>query len=103
LRIGVIGAGVSRSAVLGLSFKPDSDDSVTCRHWPSRRIWRQEPLSGCMIREHCCPNTLLGSMSVGNAPRVVVSGAAIVLHMTEWPQHSEIDPSELAAWPAFGN
>ena len=88
-----------RVAVLGLSFKPGSDD---VRDSPSLDVCHLMMQEGAIVTAH-------DPVAMANAARVrpdlryatSVSEAAqdadIVLHLTEWPDYRAIDPAMLAA------
>jgi UDPglucose 6-dehydrogenase len=84
-------------AVLGFAFKPGSDD---IRDSPALAVATSLSVAGAIIRVHdpcaALPDELAGSMTVAATPRDAVTGAEAVLHLTEWPEYRELDPSELA-------
>ncbi|WP_306323770.1 MULTISPECIES: UDP-glucose/GDP-mannose dehydrogenase family protein [unclassified Streptomyces] len=87
-----------RVAVLGATFKPDSDD---VRDSPALNVAGQIHLQGGQV-------TVYDPKGMENARRVfptlgyadsaleAVRGADIVLHLTEWREFRELDPAELA-------
>ncbi|MGP3772553.1 UDP-glucose dehydrogenase family protein [Streptomyces sp. SDT5-1] len=87
-----------RVAVLGATFKPDSDD---VRDSPALNVAGQIHLQGGQV-------TVYDPKGMDNARRVfptlgyadsaleAVRGADIVLHLTEWREFRELDPAELA-------
>ncbi|WP_425832945.1 UDP-glucose dehydrogenase family protein [Streptomyces fractus] len=86
-----------RVAVLGATFKPDSDD---VRDSPALNVAGQIHLQGGQV-------TVYDPKGMDNARRVfptlgyadsaldAVRGADIVLHLTEWREFRELDPAEL--------
>jgi UDPglucose 6-dehydrogenase len=88
-----------RLAVLGLAFKPGSDD---VRDSPSLHVCRLLVREGAVVSAH-------DPAAMGNAARVVpglryadsaseaAAGADAVLHLTEWADYRSIDPAVLAA------
>ncbi|MFF0741080.1 UDP-glucose dehydrogenase family protein [Streptomyces sp. NPDC004111] len=86
-----------RVAVLGATFKPDSDD---VRDSPALNVAGQIHLQGGQV-------TVYDPKGMANARRVfptlgyaesaldAVRGADIVLHLTEWGEFRELDPAEL--------
>jgi UDPglucose 6-dehydrogenase len=84
-------------AVLGIAFKPGSDD---VRDSPSLAVCDQLAREGAIVRVH-------DPVATGNAARVrpelryaetvtqAAAGADIVLHLTEWPDYRAIDPAAL--------
>ncbi|MDV9190428.1 UDP-glucose/GDP-mannose dehydrogenase family protein [Streptomyces sp. SR27] len=87
-----------RVAVLGATFKPDSDD---VRDSPALNVAGQIHLQGGQV-------TVYDPKGMDNARRVfptlgyadsaleAVRGADVVLHLTEWREFRELDPAELA-------
>ncbi|MET8688240.1 UDP-glucose/GDP-mannose dehydrogenase family protein [Streptomyces sp. NPDC004732] len=88
-----------RVAVLGATFKPDSDD---VRDSPALNVAGQIHLQGGQV-------TVYDPKGMANARRLfptlgyaetaldAVRGADVVLHLTEWREFRELDPAELAA------
>ncbi|QES41973.1 UDP-glucose 6-dehydrogenase [Streptomyces venezuelae] len=88
-----------RVAVLGATFKPDSDD---VRDSPALNVAGQIHLQGGQV-------TVYDPKGMENARRLfptlgyadtaldAVHGADVVLHLTEWREFRELDPAELAA------
>ncbi|MFJ1809759.1 MULTISPECIES: UDP-glucose dehydrogenase family protein [unclassified Streptomyces] len=86
-----------RVAVLGATFKPDSDD---VRDSPALNVAGQIHLQGGQV-------TVYDPKGMSNARRVfptlgyadsaleTVRGADVVLHLTEWREFRELDPAEL--------
>ncbi|MFD7231410.1 UDP-glucose dehydrogenase family protein [Streptomyces sp. NPDC059881] len=89
----------TRVAVLGATFKPDSDD---VRDSPALNVAGQIHLQGGQV-------TVYDPKGMDNARRVfptlgyadtaleAVRGADVVLHLTEWREFRELDPAELGA------
>ncbi|WP_329623112.1 UDP-glucose/GDP-mannose dehydrogenase family protein [Streptomyces sp. NBC_01255] len=89
----------ARVAVLGATFKPDSDD---VRDSPALNVAGQIHLQGGQV-------TVYDPKGMENARRLfptlgyadtaldAVRGADVVLHLTEWREFRELDPAELAA------
>ncbi|MFF9852574.1 UDP-glucose dehydrogenase family protein [Streptomyces litmocidini] len=87
-----------RVAVLGATFKPDSDD---VRDSPALNVAGQIHLQGGQV-------TVYDPKGMENARQVfptlgyassaleAVRGADVVLHLTEWREFRELDPAELA-------
>ncbi|MFB7937403.1 UDP-glucose dehydrogenase family protein [Streptomyces sp. NPDC056049] len=87
-----------RVAVLGATFKPDSDD---VRDSPALNVAGQIHLQGGQV-------TVYDPKGMDNARKVfptlgyadsaleAVRGADVVLHLTEWREFRELDPAELA-------
>ncbi|MGX2995107.1 UDP-glucose dehydrogenase family protein [Streptomyces sp. JNUCC 64] len=88
-----------RIAVLGATFKPDSDD---VRDSPALNVAGQIHLQGGQV-------TVYDPKGMDNARRMfptlgyadsaldAVRGADVVLHLTEWREFRELDPAELGA------
>ncbi|WP_306312640.1 UDP-glucose dehydrogenase family protein [Streptomyces hydrogenans] len=88
-----------RVAVLGATFKPDSDD---VRDSPALNVAGQIHLQGGQV-------TVYDPKGMENARKVfptlgyadsaleAVRGSDVVLHLTEWREFRELDPAELAA------
>ncbi|MER5944898.1 UDP-glucose/GDP-mannose dehydrogenase family protein [Streptomyces sp. NPDC001904] len=88
-----------RVAVLGATFKPDSDD---VRDSPALNVAGQIHLQGGQV-------TVYDPKGMANARRLfptlgyaetaldAVRGADVVLHLTEWREFRELDPAELGA------
>jgi UDPglucose 6-dehydrogenase len=87
-----------RVAVLGATFKPDSDD---VRDSPALNVAGQIQLQGGQVTVYD-PKGMDNARSLfptlGYAPSAVdaVRGADIVLHLTEWREFRELDPATLA-------
>ncbi|MGR8010180.1 UDP-glucose dehydrogenase family protein [Streptomyces hypolithicus] len=88
-----------RVAVLGATFKPDSDD---VRDSPALNVAGQIHLQGGQV-------TVYDPKGIENARQIfptlgyadtaleAVRGADVVLHLTEWREFRELDPAELGA------
>jgi UDPglucose 6-dehydrogenase len=90
----LVDAGPSRIAVLGAAFKPHSDD---VRDSPA--LWiagelAQQGHSVVVHDPHAVPNARLRAPQLAYTEDVdeALRGAAVVLHLTEWPVYREIDP-----------
>ncbi|WP_327290860.1 UDP-glucose dehydrogenase family protein [Streptomyces sp. NBC_01198] len=87
-----------RVAVLGATFKPDSDD---VRDSPALNVAGQIQLQGGQVTVYD-PKGMDNARSLfptlGYAPSALdaVRGADIVLHLTEWREFRELDPAVLA-------
>src|SRR6202050_389276 len=88
----------TRVAVLGVAFKPNSDD---VRDSPSLAVCDRLRAEGAIVSVHdpvAMPNAakkqpdLLYARSVSEAAQ----GADLVLHLTEWADYQAIDPAALA-------
>ena len=89
----------ARVAVLGAAFKPESDD---IRDSPALAVAQKLHEFGAMV-------TVTDPQALDNArkqhpeldyvddPIAAVQDADLLLHLTEWPQYSYIDPHRLAA------
>jgi UDPglucose 6-dehydrogenase len=83
-----------RVAVLGAAFKPLSDD---VRDSPALHIAGQLQLQGAEVRVYD-PQASVNARRVSPALRYVASaeaaltGADLVLHLTDWPEFTQIDP-----------
>jgi len=87
----------ARVAVLGLAFKPGSDD---IRDSPSLGVCARLTAAGAIVTGH-------DPVAAENAARVrpelryvssvpeAVEGADVVLHLTEWPDYQKLDPTAL--------
>jgi len=94
-----------RVAVLGVAFKPNSDD---VRDSPSLDVCQQLARAGAVVSVHdpaamqnaaqLCPDLHYRSSIQGAA-----QAADLVLHVTEWPEYRAIDPSALVAVVARPN
>ncbi|MCF3960639.1 UDP-glucose dehydrogenase family protein [Streptomyces fuscigenes] len=91
-----------RVAVLGATFKPDSDD---VRDSPALNVAGQIHLQGGQVTVYDpkgMDNARRVFPTLGYAPtaREAVRGADVVLHLTEWREFRELDPEELGALAA---
>ncbi|AYG82447.1 UDP-glucose 6-dehydrogenase [Streptomyces hundungensis] len=87
-----------RVAVLGATFKPDSDD---VRDSPALNVAGQIHLQGGQVTVYDpkgMDNARRLFPTLGYAPSAVeaVRGADVVLHLTEWREFRDLDPAELA-------
>ncbi|MET9365188.1 UDP-glucose/GDP-mannose dehydrogenase family protein [Streptomyces sp. NPDC006632] len=88
-----------RVAVLGATFKPDSDD---VRDSPALNVAGQIHLQGGQVTVYDpkgMDNARRLFPTLGYAPTALdaVRGADVVLHLTEWREFRDLDPAELAA------
>ncbi|MGI8947491.1 MAG: UDP-glucose dehydrogenase family protein, partial [Ornithinimicrobium sp.] len=86
-----------RVAVLGAAFKPDSDD---VRDSPALSIAGSLHLAGASVSVYdprAMPNAAKVFPTLHYADSVVetVTGAEVVLHLTEWQEFRDLDPTEL--------
>ncbi len=86
-----------RIAVLGAAFKPDSDD---VRDSPALNVAGQLQLQGAQVTVYdpkAMDNARKGFPALNFAGSVVeaVTGAHVVLHLTEWKEFRTMDPDEL--------
>jgi UDPglucose 6-dehydrogenase len=96
----VLGGSVAerRIAVLGVAFKPGSDD---IRDSPSLDICGRLLQEGAIVSIHdpvAMKNAIraLPELHGEEAVMTVAEGAELVLHLTEWPEYKAIDPDLLA-------
>jgi len=87
-----------RVAVLGVAFKPNSDD---IRDSPSLDICARLTAEGAIVAVHdpvAMPNAAKKQPSLQCAGSVfeAAEGADLVLHLTEWADYRAIDPAALA-------
>ncbi|CCK25074.1 UDP-glucose 6-dehydrogenase [Streptomyces davaonensis JCM 4913] len=87
-----------RVAVLGATFKPNSDD---VRDSPALAVASSLHQEGADVRVHDpvgAKNARLAhpQLHCGSDLLAACQGADIVLHLTEWDQYGEVDPAELA-------
>ncbi|RCH65908.1 UDP-glucose/GDP-mannose dehydrogenase family protein [Streptomyces sp. SDr-06] len=87
-----------RVAVLGATFKPDSDD---VRDSPALNVAGQIHLQGGQVTVYDpkgMDNARRVFPTLGYAPSAheAVRGADVVLHLTEWREFRDLDPAELA-------
>jgi len=91
-------AGV-RVTVLGLAFKPGSDD---LRDSPSLDVCAKVAAEGALVTAHD-PAAMPAAaakhpdLRFADSVHAAASGADLVLHLTEWPEYQAIDPAVLAA------
>jgi UDPglucose 6-dehydrogenase len=88
----------SRVAVLGVAFKPNSDD---IRDSPSLAICDRLIAEGAIVSVHdpvAMPSAARKRPTLRYAPSVfdAAQGADLVLHLTEWSDYRAIDPAVLA-------
>ena len=89
----------TRVAVLGIAFKPDSDD---VRDSPSLAVCDRLAAEGAAVSVHdpvAMPGAAAKRPVLRYAPSVpaAAAGADLVLHLTEWSEYRAIDPAALAA------
>ena len=85
-------------AVLGLAFKPDSDD---VRDSPALNVAAQLSLQGAAVICHdpkAIDNARMRfpELSFADTVEQAVAGADAVMVLTEWPEYRELDPAWLA-------
>jgi len=88
----------SRVAVLGVAFKPNSDD---VRDSPSLDICGRLAAEGAIVSVHdpvAMPSAAAKRPDLRYAPSVseAADAADLVLHLTEWSDYRAIDPAALA-------
>ncbi|MFD6438040.1 UDP-glucose dehydrogenase family protein [Streptomyces venezuelae] len=88
-----------RVAVLGATFKPDSDD---VRDSPALNVAGQIHLQGGQVTVYdpkgmVNARRLFPTLGYADTALDAVRGADVVLHLTEWREFRELDPAELAA------
>jgi UDPglucose 6-dehydrogenase len=88
-----------RVAVLGVAFKPNSDD---VRDSPSLAVCDHLVAEGAIVSVHdpvAMPSAARKRPALRYTPSVseVAEGADLVLHLTEWSDYRAIDPAALAA------
>jgi UDPglucose 6-dehydrogenase len=101
-REAVDGAGSflgKRIAVLGATFKPDSDD---VRDSPALNVAGQIHLQGGQVTVYdpkgmSNARKLFPTLGYADSALDAVRGADVVLHLTEWREFRELDPGELGA------
>ncbi|MEV3990220.1 UDP-glucose/GDP-mannose dehydrogenase family protein [Streptomyces sp. NPDC049837] len=86
-----------RVAVLGAAFKPDSDD---VRDSPALNVAGQIHLQGGQVTVYDPKGMhnarrLFPTLAYADSALDAVRGADVVLHLTEWREFRELDPSEL--------
>ena len=89
-----------RVAVLGVAFKPNSDD---VRDSPSLAVCDRLTAEGAIVSVHdpvAMPSAARKRPALRYAPSVfeAAEGADLVLHLTEWSDYRAIDPAALARW-----
>ncbi|MFE0193976.1 UDP-glucose dehydrogenase family protein [Streptomyces sp. NPDC058989] len=87
-----------RVAVLGATFKPDSDD---VRDSPALNVAGQIHLQGGQVTVYDPKGMenarrVFPTLSYADTARDAVRGADVVLHLTEWREFRELDPAALA-------
>ncbi|MFF2852906.1 UDP-glucose dehydrogenase family protein [Streptomyces sp. NPDC058001] len=88
-----------RVAVLGATFKPDSDD---VRDSPALNVAGQIHLQGGQVTVYdpkgmANARRMFPTLGYGDSAVDAVRGADVVLHLTEWREFRELDPAELGA------
>ncbi|MEV5610975.1 UDP-glucose/GDP-mannose dehydrogenase family protein [Streptomyces sp. NPDC052225] len=88
-----------RVAVLGATFKPDSDD---VRDSPALNVAGQIHLQGGQVTVYDPKGMdnarrLFPTLGYADSALEAVRGADVVLHLTEWREFRELDPAELGA------
>ncbi|MEV0124217.1 UDP-glucose/GDP-mannose dehydrogenase family protein [Streptomyces sp. NPDC050703] len=88
-----------RVAVLGATFKPDSDD---VRDSPALNVAGQIHLQGGQVTVYdpkgmANARRLFPTLGYADTAMEAVRGADVVLHLTEWREFRELDPAELAS------
>jgi UDPglucose 6-dehydrogenase len=83
--------------VLGAAFKPDSDD---IRDSPALSIAAQVRLQGAHVTVHdpqAIPNARRAwpDLTYSDTVEETVTGAHVVLHLTEWQQYRDLDPVQV--------
>ncbi|MCK1796962.1 UDP-glucose/GDP-mannose dehydrogenase family protein [Streptomyces sp. XM4193] len=86
-----------RIAVLGATFKPDSDD---VRDSPALNVAGQLHLQGAQVTVYDPKGmenarALFPTLAYADSAIEAVRGADVVLHLTEWREFRELDPTEL--------
>lgn len=87
-----------RVAVLGATFKPDSDD---VRDSPALNVAGQIHLQGGQVTVYdpkgmANAQRLFPTLGYAESALEAVRGAHVVLHLTEWREFRELDPAALA-------
>lgn len=95
--------GGKRIGILGLAFKPDTDDM---RNAPSVAIIEELIREGAHVRAHdpCAGDqvrALFPDVELVDDPRKVADDADAVILVTEWAQYQDLDPAELRERMAF--
>ncbi|MFF1686274.1 MULTISPECIES: UDP-glucose dehydrogenase family protein [unclassified Streptomyces] len=88
-----------RVAVLGATFKPDSDD---VRDSPALNVAGQIHLQGGQVTVYDPKGMdnarrLFPTLGYAESAEAAVRGADVVLHLTEWREFRELDPAALGA------
>ncbi|WP_030793888.1 UDP-glucose dehydrogenase family protein [Streptomyces sp. NRRL S-920] len=88
-----------RVAVLGATFKPDSDD---VRDSPALNVAGQIHLQGGQVTVYdpkgmVNARRLFPTLAYADTAQDAVRGADVVLHLTEWREFRELDPARLAS------
>lgn len=83
-----------RIAVLGAAFKPGTDDT---RNSPSLTVAAHLADHGADVHVYD-PQATVDSPGISQDPTVeeALTGAEMVLHLTEWPEFRQLDPEHLA-------
>ena len=86
-----------RVGVLGAAFKPNSDD---IRDSPALDVALSVQRAGSAVRVYdpqAMPNAEVSYPTLAYVPTALDAchGADVVLHLTEWPEFTDLDPSEL--------
>ncbi|MFG3260548.1 UDP-glucose dehydrogenase family protein [Streptomyces sp. NPDC048172] len=86
-----------RVAVLGATFKPDSDD---VRDSPALNVAGQLHLQGAQVTVYdpkgmANARAIFPTLGYADSALEAVRGADIVLHLTEWREFKELDPAAL--------
>lgn len=89
----------TRVTVLGLAFKPDSDD---LRDSPSLDVCAKLMAEGAIVTAHDpaampAAATKHPDLRFADSAHAAAADAELVLHLTEWPEYRAIDPATLAA------
>ncbi len=88
-----------RVAVLGVAFKPHSDD---VRDSPALNVAAQLQLGGAYVsvydpRANANAAALFPTLHYSPSVLDAVQDADLVLHLTEWPEFRELDPEEVGS------
>ncbi len=87
-----------RVAVLGLAFKPHSDDIRDSPSLDVARACRDAGAAEVTVHDpKAMPNARVVAPELTYADTIeqAVTGAHVVLHLTEWPEYRELDPVAL--------